>query len=510
VDNPSDLAFADSNVGGWWWTFVMEETAYPAPTAYDAPVLTRGAIELERRSLVVERVRAADRVYRRAAAERLEAVNELRREAEAVNAAGQPGQDPRDRVRFKLSHDIERRSVRAEAALALGISERAAETQLELARALTTELRATLEALRTGEISERHARLLWEHAVQVPADLRAEFEQQALDAAHRLNPARFAARLHGIQERLRPETAIERHRAAVETRDVWLDSLADGMAILSIRDSAEKLIAAQNLIEQCARALKADPAETRTLTQLRADLSVQFLLGGQVGDHKIVPTAHVVVPALSAAGVSEELAILEGYGPMELETARKLLADAPVWIRVMTHPATGTVLATDKYKPTQELRDWLRMRDGTCRIPGCGRRAIYTELDHTVERASDNGPTAFDNLANLCVNHHTLKTVTDWNYRHLDRFGTLEWTTPLGETYISEPAHRMRGAPHLADAVARAVAETDADIQCVGDPPDPLSGLDGTETIPDDLWAELQAYFDAELEADRANGTLVA
>ncbi|MDQ4137526.1 MAG: hypothetical protein M3116_01590, partial [Actinomycetota bacterium] len=99
-------------------------TAEPLNQVESAP----GAVELERRSRVVERLREADRKLARAAAERLECIDELRREAEAVHAGG----DARDRVRFELSPDMERRSVRAELAAASRISERAAETQLAM------------------------------------------------------------------------------------------------------------------------------------------------------------------------------------------------------------------------------------------------------------------------------------------------------------------------------------------------------------------------------------------
>jgi len=382
--------------------------------------------------------------------------------------------------------------------MALRISERAAEAQLAMAEALLTDMTATRDALRAGEISERHARLVWEHTLQLPADDRPVFEERALDAARKLSAARLKGRLRDIQERLHPDTATVRHQAAVETRDVWVDPLPDGMAILSSRMPAVQAIAAANRIEEHARGIAADPEETRTVAQIRADLVAEFLLNGEFGDRTIVPTAHVVVPALSLAGVSEELAILEGYGPIDLATARTLLADAEELIRLVTHPVTGTILAVDSYKPTKPLRRWLAIRDETCRAPGCGRKATHCELDHTIERAAANGPTAFDNLAYLCENHHKLKTLTGWTYRHLDRFGTLEWSSPLGEKYVQEPAVKMRGAPHLDDAILQALLEHDQ-------PPTEIP-----DRIPDELYAEWQTAFDAEIAADRVNGLLEA
>ncbi len=90
-----------------------------------------------------------------------------------------------------------------------------------------------------------------------------------------------------------------------------------------------------------------------------------------------------------------------------------------------------------------------------------------------------------------------MKTLTEWNHRHLDRIGTLEWTTPMGQTSITEPAVKILGPPHLADAVLRATLDHD-----MGPPPP-----EHDDHVPDELWAELNALMDAEIAADRANRT---
>jgi Domain of unknown function (DUF222) len=480
----------------------MEGSNRTATPDIEPDALSAAAAVLERRAAVVDRLREKDRQVARAVAERLEAVNEFRLEAVAANRDPDDGRNDaegaRGRVRFSLSPEMERRSVKAELALALRIGERTAETLLAMAEALTTEFTATLAALRSGEISERHARMIWEHACHLPAADRPEFETLALVAARKLSPARLIGKLRDLAERLHPDTAIVRHQAAVETRDVWLDPLPDGMAELTIRDEAVNLVPVFNKITQHARALAADPEEPRTQPQLRADVATEYLGNGEFGELKIGLSAHIVVPALSLTGQCEELAILEGYGPIDLATARALLGDAEEFIRLVTHPVSGTILAVDSYKPPKALRRWLAIRDQTCRVPGCGRQAAYSELDHTIERASDHGPTAFDNLAYLCVKHHKLKTLTGWKYRHLDQFGTLEWTTPMGEKYISEPAVKMLGGPHFDDAVRRAMLEHD-------EPPP-----ESADRIPDDLYARWQAEMDAELDALRAAGLLPA
>ena len=95
------------------------------------------------------------------------------------------------------------------------------------------------------------------------------------------------------------------------------------------------------------------------------------------------------------------------------------------------------------------------------------------------------------------MNHHILKTVTGLTYRHIDRLGTLEWTTPMGEKYITEPAVKMLGAPHLDDEIHRILLQHD-------EPPPP----DVPDRIPDEIYAQWQAEMDDEIEADRASGLL--
>ncbi len=346
----------------------------PTPES-DMPMdeLSPGAAAMERRALVVEGLREADRDCARAAARRLAAVDAFRVEAEAANrgtgtgtgsgggssgggsgsgsgggsGSGQDGAvGAQARVRFSLSPDVERRAVKAELAMALRISEREAETQLAMAEALATELSASMDALRAGDITERHARLIWDHSCHLPEADRPEFESLALVAARKLSATRLKRKLRDIAERLHPETAIERHTVAVETRDVWVDPLPDGMAILSVRHSVEQILAVQNGIEHCARGLAGDPDEPRTLPQLRADLAVEFLANGEFGEVKITPTAHIVVPALSLVGQSEELAILarmgraralpsaqQVLGPQDVRALRDLADD------VFVHPA---------------------------------------------------------------------------------------------------------------------------------------------------------------------------
>ena len=170
----------------------------------------------------------------------------------------------------------------------------------------------------------------------------------------------------------------------------------------------------------------------------------------------IVPTVVVTVPALSLVGRSDEPADLEGFGPIDLETARELCALAPSFVRVLTHPETGAVLSVgrDRYRVPADLRTALAIRDETCRFPGCRRRAMRCDIDHATAW-EHGGATAIDNLEHLCRKHHRLKHELGWRVAH-DGGGVLTWTSPAGRRHCTEPARRF-GLPRSARA---AVADT--------------------------------------------------
>jgi hypothetical protein len=149
---------------------------------------------------------------------------------------------------------------------------------------------------------------------------------------------------------------------------------------------------------------------------------------------------NVTVPVLTLMGQSDEPGHLEGYGPIDPETARRLAGGAAGFTRLLTHPETGVVLSVgrDRYKVPKHLRRWLRLRDETCRFPGCNKPAAHSDLDHSLDWQFD-GLSAYDNLAHLCPSCHGLKSETGWSVKHLDN-GRLLWTSPTGRTFTTEPA----------------------------------------------------------------------
>ncbi|MFC8680465.1 DUF222 domain-containing protein [Microbacterium ureisolvens] len=190
--------------------------------------------------------------------------------------------------------------------------------------------------------------------------------------------------------------------------------------------------------------------EERALDELRADIFADLVLTGAPTGHgdglaSIRAEVQITVPVLTAAGKSNEPALLAGYGPIDRATACELATGAPGWDRVMFHPHSGLPMAVDRYRPTAALRRFLRARDQRCRFPGCPHRPKRTDIDHTIDRAK-GGATSDDNLAHICRRHHTVKHATAWRVRQLGG-GVLEWISPTQRRYVDKPTSAVQFVP---------------------------------------------------------------
>jgi hypothetical protein len=402
------------------------------------------------------------------------------------------------------AHDLAMRSLTAEIACATRVPEGAVVRLLNEAEIIVGTLPATLEALSRGAISYRHAQVMASAACTLPVGARGAFEQALLPTAATTTAARFERLARRERERLHPESIEVRAIAATALRHVVLTADADGMAWLTCHLPAVAAVAIDDRLTRVARAAHT-AGESRTHTQLRADALTTLLLrtarapsgsrSGSAGEDvpfetddrsfgprvskrqegihsgradrtaapageasfviddaylAIVPTVVVTVPALSLLGHEAGNAELHGHGPIDIETARRLAARAPSFVRILTHPDTGETLSVGRarYRPPPDLRLALQLDDETCRFPNCNRRAASCELDHTEDWAR-GGETGKANLHHLCPKHHHLKhDSTGWKVRA--RPGrALEWTSPAGRRYTTTPqgGERPSGRP---------------------------------------------------------------
>ncbi|MFJ2552072.1 DUF222 domain-containing protein [Microbacterium sp. NPDC087591] len=387
-----------------------------------------------------------------------------------------------DQAQHPDAADMTARSVAAEMATALRLSDRTIQRRMADADWLVTRFPLVWAAQGSGRISAAHARVIVDAAEHLDvAEDRDAYSTQMIALAEVESPNRLGRMARRTAERFQPRSLDERHRDAREQRGVWVTDAADGMAKLGLLGPAALVHGVFDRLTGMADAVKAanaadrdggrsaeaeaaaepaepdapaEPAELdapaatvdgRTVDQLRADLALDLLLTGAPAGHDghagvlgaIAAHVSVTIPVMTMFGRDDVAAELDGCVPIDIDTARRLVGAASGWDRVLTDPVDGSVLAVDRYRPSAHLRRHLRARDQRCRFPGCGRSPSESDIDHTHDAAL-GGATREENLAHLCRRHHMLKHHTPWHVERLDG-GVLSWTSPAGRTYVDRP-----------------------------------------------------------------------
>ncbi|QIM20853.1 DUF222 domain-containing protein [Phycicoccus sp. HDW14] len=154
------------------------------------------------------------------------------------------------------------------------------------------------------------------------------------------------------------------------------------------------------------------------------------------------PSDRAVVLAEVSPGFAVSGTHLPNLGWVEPATLANLLKLLPMDVaRAVLEADTGTLASvnTTAYRPPKAIADFVKTRDGTCRMWGCSRPAVACDLDHV--RAWPDGETTPSGLESLCRRHHCFKQQARWR-PVLSSDGTITWHGPNGQTRTTEPAHR--------------------------------------------------------------------
>ena len=185
----------------------------------------------------------------------------------------------------------------------------------------------------------------------------------------------------------------------------------------------------------------------------------------------------MTVPLATALGQSETPGEADGFGALDADDARDLIAAAARHPRTRwcvtalnpdgtaaahaclsgRHPPPGTgppgfpgitmipvargpcdhAHAETGYHPSRKLAHLIRARSATCTAPGCRRPAARCDLDHTVPW-DQGGLTCECGLAPLCRHHHRCKQAEGWQLAQPEP-GLLVWHVPSGRSYATTP-----------------------------------------------------------------------
>ncbi|MFD0814936.1 DUF222 domain-containing protein [Amycolatopsis umgeniensis] len=347
-------------------------------------------------------------------------------------------------VRFRALAQLSRhregaRSVVQEVAFALSLVDTHAGAMVAAAEALTTRLPRTLGLMDQGKLSgfgamKVAAATAWlsdEDALTADALLEDRLEDKNSEQIRKAaGHAAITVDREGAGRR------VERHR---DGRRLTVRHGETGVASIEVEDGpVEKVAAAYVRIDREARALKTG-GETRTLDQLRADVALDLLLGGQGGKTERTEV-FLYMDLFTYLGVNDDPAELAGHGHVPATLAREIASGADTVLRrIITDPLSGQVLdlGRNRYRPSAGQGEFVRVRDRECRRPGCHRPAQACDIDHSVPWEFGGHTDAAD-LIDLCRRDHRLKDEPGWIYR-LASDGTLTVTTPTGQSYDSTP-----------------------------------------------------------------------
>jgi hypothetical protein len=334
----------------------------------------------------------------------------------------------------------------------LRVSHREADTRVVFAQELTTQRRATFDALHAGTVDLRRARTLVEGVRVLDDETAACVEARLLPDAAEQTPQAFRRRVEKAVAAADPAGFEDRHARAVEDRQVRCrpepDAMGSVWALLPAPDTA----LVNTVLDAAADGMKHDhPDDPRSHQQRRADALAQMAwlawrtghLGGVSGGQRLARRQGrrveigVLVPYLTLLGLADTAGELDGFGPIPASVARRLAAGG-TWRRILTDPATRRVLDYGKtrYRPPQDLIDQVIARDRTCRGIGCDRPARSCQIDHTIP--FPDGPTAESNTGPFCDRQHMFKTHGRWQVSQPTP-GQFVWRTLTGHVYTKHP-----------------------------------------------------------------------
>ncbi len=326
----------------------------------------------------------------------------------------------------------------AEIRQALTLTRRAADTQLDLAHTVYQRLPNLWEALIEGTLDVRRARVIADGTDHLPTDTARAVVELILPTAPDLTTGQLGARLRTLSIKADPDQAKDRYETAVEDRHVELRPTEAGTANLAgynlPPDRASQVMSRINRIAESLRG----SGESRTMDQLRADVFLDLLDGGQhtKSAKKGIVDIHVDLETLTR--LVDHPGELAGYGPVIADIARQVAENrqGQQWRYQITNQ-TGDIIdhGITRRRPTAALRRHVETQHPTCVTRGCRAPATASDLDHTQPWAQ-GGPTSAGNLGPNCPHDHNVRHKARWTYQPAPN-GDHIWTSPLGHTYTN-------------------------------------------------------------------------
>ena len=320
---------------------------------------------------------------------------------------------------------------------ALTLTRRAADFRLSLASDVRERLPQAWEMLDSGSIDLSRARVFADGTAHIPDEVASSVVAQLADVAPSLTTGQLRARIRRLCITTDPDDAAKRQRTAHEERKLVIEPTVDGTANLHLFDiEIASARAIGRRINGHMISLKKEDRSGRNHDQLRADITVDMLLGaGGLGSGKA--NVDIKIDMSTLAGLDENPGEIPGMGPVIADIARKV-ADRQHkarWRVIVTDGEGNPVeIITTRRRPNAALSSQVDALQPTCTFPGCRTPASNCDLDH-ITPWSKGGRTSTSETGPKCRHDHGLK---DHGWTHQRNAVGDVWTSPLGHTYITQ------------------------------------------------------------------------
>ncbi len=335
------------------------------------------------------------------------------------------------------------RGLASEVALARRDSPNCGNRHLGFAKALVYEMPHTLAALEAGALSEWRATLIVRESACLTVEDRARLDAEMCadqSQLHGKGDKRITADAKAIAYRLDPHAVVDRAVRAESERRVTIRPAPDSMAYVTVLLPMVKGVGVYAALKRTADTTFDD----RSRGQIMADTLVERVTGRPAEVPEPI-AVNLVMSDRSLLGGENSPAVVEGYGPIPAEVARKLVTAAATDARskaalrrLYRHPKSGALAAMESRSRSfpKALATFIGLRDQTCRTPYCD--APISHRDHAVPR-SRGGPTHVVNGLGMCERCNYDKEAPGWRVtaRHENGVHTAEFVTPTGRHYHS-------------------------------------------------------------------------
>ncbi|BBY42163.1 HNH endonuclease [Mycolicibacterium celeriflavum] len=335
------------------------------------------------------------------------------------------------------------RGLAGEVALARHDSPTRGGRHLGLAKALVHEMPHTLAALQRGALSEWRATLIVRESACLDIEDRRTLDAEMCADVAALagkGDARIVAQAKEIAARLDVQAVVDRAAKAEADRTVTIRPAPDTMTYVTVL-----LPVRQGVAVYAALKRQADTTfDDRSRGQVMADTAYERITGrpAEVAEPVVV---NLVMSDQTLLGDDDSPALLDGYGPIPADVARRMVTaagfdkrSAVMLRRLYRRPASGALVAMESRSRCfpRGLARFIALRDQRCRTPYCDAPIRHT--DHAVPR-SRGGPTHRVNGVGLCERCNYEKEAPGWQVSpsEVDGVHHAEFVTPTGAHHHS-------------------------------------------------------------------------